>query len=78
MGIKIKNTSNNTVKNWTLKVKKSDVNISNYWNMNVKTSGDYYVITPVDWNKSIGKGQSIEIGFVGNGSVGSSVTFNVE
>ena len=41
------------------------------WNVNVKESGDSYVLTPVDWNSSIPNGGSVEFGFNGSGNVGS-------
>jgi len=78
MTVKIKNNSGKTLDDWTLKVKKSEVSINNYWNMNCKTSGDYYLITPVDWNKSISDGKSIEVGFIGLGSVRDKVNFSLE
>ncbi|MBO4458913.1 MAG: endo-1,4-beta-xylanase [Butyrivibrio sp.] len=78
VSIKLANNSKKTVSNWSLKVKKSEVNISNCWNMSYKTSGDYYVITPIDWNKSIAAGQTVEIGFVGSGKPSSTVNFSME
>ena len=78
VSVKLENKTGKNVDGWTLKVKKSEVNITSSWNMTVKTSGDYYVITPVDWNKTIANGQSIEFGFMGSGSVGNSVNFTVE
>lgn len=64
--IDIKNEGS-AVNTWTLKVKKSDVNIDASWNVNVKESGDYYVITPMSWNSRIEKGQSVAFGFQGSG-----------
>lgn len=65
------------VNTWTIKVKKSDVNITNSWCVNVAQSGDYYVITPMSWNARIDKGQSISFGFQGSGRPGSNVQFSI-
>ncbi|SDB23538.1 endo-1,4-beta-xylanase [Pseudobutyrivibrio sp. YE44] len=73
VNIKLENKTGKSVNGWTVKVKKSEVKIDSSWNMNVKSEGDYYVITPVDWNKTIADGQSIEFGFQGSGSIGSSI-----
>ncbi len=48
------------------------------WNVNLKESGDYYVITPVEWNASIGNGGSVEFGFNGAGSVSNNITIEIE
>ena len=78
VSVKLENKTGKTVDGWTLKVKKSEVNITSSWNMTVKTDGDYYVITPVDWNKTVLAGQSVDIGFMGSGSVGNTVNFTVQ
>ncbi|CBK75021.1 Beta-1,4-xylanase [Butyrivibrio fibrisolvens 16/4] len=69
--IKVSNNTGKTVNGWTLKLKKSEVKMDSSWNVNVKESGDSYVITPVDWNSSIPNGGSVEFGFNGSGNVGS-------
>ena len=48
------------------------------WNVNVKESGDYYVITPVSWNSSIANGGSVEFGFNGSGSVSNNLYMDVQ
>ncbi|ADL33750.1 endo-1,4-beta-xylanase Xyn10C [Butyrivibrio proteoclasticus B316] len=75
---KISNNSGNTVDGWTLKVNKNQLNIDSSWNVNIKDSGDYYVITPVDWNKTIANGTSIEFGSIGVGQAGSSFEYVLE
>ena len=75
---KISNNSGSTVDGWTLKVNKNQVNLDSSWNVNVTTDGDYYVITPVDWNKTIANGQSVEFGSVGVGSIGDSFEYVLE
>ena len=74
---KISNNTSSDISGWTLKLKKSEVNISSSWNINVKESGEYYVITPVDWNKNISKGSSIEFGIQGTGSIGNSLYYSL-
>ncbi|MBQ7148989.1 MAG: endo-1,4-beta-xylanase [Pseudobutyrivibrio sp.] len=78
VSLKLDNKSGKTVDGWTIKVKKSEVKIDSSWNMTVKTSGDYYVITPVDWNKSVQNGQSVDIGFMGSGNVGNTINFTLQ
>ncbi|MBQ6588772.1 MAG: endo-1,4-beta-xylanase [Butyrivibrio sp.] len=75
---KISNNTGNTVDGWTLKVNKNQVNLDSCWNVNVTTDGDYYVITPVDWNKTIANGQSVEFGSIGVGQVGDSFDYVLE
>lgn len=75
---KISNNTGSTVNGWTLKVNKNQVNIDSSWNVNVTTSGNYYVITPVDWNKTICDGSSIEFGSTGNGMIGNSFDYILE
>jgi cellulase/cellobiase CelA1 len=47
------------------------MNITSSWNVTVKESGNYYVITPLGWNASIPNGGSVEFGACGNGSLGN-------
>ncbi len=74
---KIINNTGSTVNGWTLKVNKNQINIDSSWNVNIKVSGNYYVITPVDWNKTIYNGSSIEFGSIGVGSVGNSFDYEL-
>ena len=76
--IKVKNDGKQNVNTWTLKVNKSDVKIDNSWCVNVKESGNYYVITPMEWNSVIEPGRSVDFGIQGNGSIGTSVGITVE
>ncbi len=75
---KISNSTGKTVDGWTLKVNKNQVSIDSSWNVNITTSGDYYVITPVDFNRTIGDGSSIEFGSIGVGQIGSSFDYTLE
>ena len=76
--IKISNNTGKNVNGWTLKLKKSEVKMDSSWNVNVKESGDYYVITPVDWNSSIANGGSVEFGFNGSGNVSNNLYMDVQ
>ena len=76
--IKISNNTGKNVNGWTLKLKKSEVKMDSSWNVNVKESGDYYVITPVSWNSSIANGGSVEFGFNGSGSVSNNLYMDVQ
>ena len=76
--IKVSNNTGKTVNGWTLKLKKSEVKMDSSWNVNVKESGDYYVITPVDWNSSIANGGNVEFGFNGSGSVSNNLYMDVQ
>ena len=77
VSFKISNNSNADVNTWTLKIKKSDINISSSWCVNVKEEGEYYVITPMSYNSSISKGNSIEFGIQGIGSIGSTINYTL-
>ena len=76
--IKVSNNTGKNVNGWTLKLKKSEVKMDSSWNVKVTESGDYYVITPVDWNSSIANGGSIEFGFNGSGSVSNNLYIDVQ
>lgn len=75
VNFKITNNSSSDVNTWTLKLKKSDINITTSWNVNIKEDSDYYYITPVEWNSKITKGSSLEIGVQGSGSIGSTINY---
>ena len=72
---KIYNNTSADISGWTLKIKKSDINIVSNWSVDVKEEGDYYVITPLSYNSLIGKGNSINFGIQGTGSIGSSLNY---
>ena len=75
--VKISNSTGTTVNGWTLKLKKNEVKIDSIWSVNLKESGDYYIITPVQWNTTIGNGSTIEFGFNGTGNVGNSISYEL-
>ena len=74
----VTNNSGKTVNSWKVKVKKSDINVSQSWCVNVSQEGDYYVFTPMSWNSTLTNGQSTEFGMIGRGQVGSSINYTAE
>ena len=74
----VTNSSGKTVNSWKVKVKKSDINVSQSWCVNVSQEGDYYVFTPMSYNSTLANGQSTEFGMIGRGQVGSSISYTVE
>jgi hypothetical protein len=63
----VTNSSGNTVNTWKLKIKKNGINITQSWCVNIQQQGDYYVITPMSWNSTLGNGQSATFGIIGSG-----------
>ena len=78
VSFKVINNSGNAVNTWTLKIKKSDCPITSSWNVNVKESGNYYVITPVEWNSYIPNGSQIEFGAIVAESVSDSISYTLD
>ena len=74
----IDNKSGSTTNGWTVKIRKDQVSIDNSWCVNIREEGDYYVITPLDWNKNIANGQSIQFGIIGSGSIGNTLDVTVQ
>ena len=74
----VTNSSGKTINSWKVKVKKSDINVSQSWCVNVSQEGDYYVFTPMSYNSTLANGQSTEFGMIGRGQVGSSISYTVE
>ncbi|MBE6049462.1 MAG: hypothetical protein E7214_02080 [Clostridium sp.] len=77
VNFKISNNTSSTVSNWTLKLKKSEIKITSSWNVTLKESGDYYIITPISWNSTITKGNSIEFGVQGAGKIGDTLSYTL-
>ena len=63
----VTNSSGNTVNTWKLKIKRNGINITQSWCVNIQQQGDYYVITPMSWNSTLGNGQSTTFGIIGSG-----------
>lgn len=71
------NQSSQTVKSWTLKLKKSEFPISGSWNVTIAESGDYYLLSGVDWNSSINGNAAVSFGFTCNGTYNSSYYYEL-
>ena len=71
--IKVKNDTTKRADSWTLNVNKNDVGIDSSWNVKIKEDGNYYVITPMEWNSVIEPGQAVEFGIQGSSHIGSKV-----
>ncbi|MCR5580445.1 MAG: cellulose binding domain-containing protein, partial [Pseudobutyrivibrio sp.] len=78
VNFKISNNTGDTVNNWKLKIKKSDINIAQLWCANVTEDGDYYVFTPYSWNSTIYSGADIQFGIIGTGSSNSTINYIFE
>ena len=77
VNFKISNNTAADVNGWTLKIKKSNINITSSWNITVNEVGDSYVITPVSWNSTIAKGGCVEFGVQGSGSIGNTINYTL-
>jgi len=78
VSFKVTNKSGSTKNSWKVKVKKSDINLTQSWCVNVSQEGDYYVFTPMSWNSTLTNGQTTEFGIIGRGQVGSTINYIVE
>ena len=72
------NKTGKNVDGWKVKLSKKDVKIDNSWCVNVAEEGDYYVITPMSWNKTIYNGGSAQFGIQGSGKIGSTINYVLE
>ncbi|WP_054740898.1 cellulose binding domain-containing protein [Cellulosilyticum ruminicola] len=77
MAVRIKNDSDKVITNWTLKLKKSEVDITSIWCANVDEDGEDLVITPMGWNNTVAPGSFVEFGFQGSGSVTEDFTYTL-
>lgn len=78
VSFKLTNNTDKDMTDYSIKIKKDQLNISSNWCINVAEEGDYYVFTPMSWNSTLSKGQFIEFGISGNGSIGSTIDYTVE
>ena len=78
VSFKVTNKSGSTKNSWKVKVKKSDINLTQSWCVNVSQEGDYYVFTPLSWNSTLTNGQTTEFGLIGNGSPSNTLNYTVE
>lgn len=71
--IKITNTGSTPINTWNVGWSYSGTTkVTNLWN-GVLTGGNPYNVTPLDWNKTIQPGQSVEFGFQGTKPNGAAV-----
>nr|WP_330363266.1 cellulase family glycosylhydrolase [Butyrivibrio sp. VCD2006] len=76
--IKVKNDATKRAETWTLFVNKNDVGIDSSWNVNITEDGDYYKITPMEWNSIIEPGNAVEFGIQGSSHIGDKVEIFAE
>lgn len=77
VSFKISNNTGNAVNSWTLRIPESEISIDSAWNVNVYEQGGNYVITPVDWNKTIQNGQAVEFGCIGSGQIKDTIQLEI-
>jgi len=78
INITVKNVTSDNLENWTMKVKKSDISYTNMWCATATQSGDYYVITPESYAKTLSAGTSYNFGFQGNGSMPKDLKYIID
>ena len=77
VSFKIANNTGSTANGWTLTIPTDQISIDSAWNVNVAKQSGNYVITPVDWNKSITNGQAVEFGCIGSGQIGDTIKLEI-
>lgn len=78
VSFKLTNNTNEEMTDYSIKIKKDQLNISSSWCIDVAEEGDYYVLTPMSWNSTLTKGQFIEFGINGNGSISSTIDYTID
>lgn len=78
VSFKLTNNTNEDMTDYSIKIKKDQLNISSSWCIDVAEEGDYYVLTPMSWNSTLTKGQFIEFGINGNGSISSTIDYTID
>lgn len=78
VSVKVTNGSSQKAEDWVVKINKNDVGIDASWNVNITEEGDYYVVTPVEWNRVIEAGSSVEFGFQGSSHVKDAIEIFAE
>lgn len=78
VSFKLTNNTNEDMSDYSIKIKKDQLNISSSWCIEIAEEGDYYVLTPMSWNSTLSKGQFIEFGINGNGSIGSTIDYIID
>ena len=78
VGYKLTNNSKYALKNWTVKLSKEQVNIDSSWCVNIETTDDEYILTPLSWNTNVASGATIEFGFLGVGETDGKIEADIE
>ncbi len=78
VNFKVVNDTEETLNGWTVKIKKSDITIDSAWCVKVASEGDYYVITPDDWNATVRAHDGAFFGIQGSGAIGSTIDYVIE
>ena len=78
VGYKLTNNSKYALKNWTVKLSKEQVNIDSSWCVNIETTDDEYILTPLSWNTNVASGATIEFGFLGDGETDGKIEADIE
>lgn len=78
VSFKLTNNTNEDMSDYSIKIKKDQLNISSSWCIEIAEEGDYYVLTPMSWNSTLSKGHIFEFGINGNGSIGSTIDYIID
>lgn len=78
VGYKLTNNSKYALKDWTVKLSKEQVNIDSSWCVNIETTDDEYILTPLSWNTNVASGATIEFGFLGVGETDGKIEASLE
>ena len=78
VGYKLTNNSKFALKDWTVKLSKEQVNIDSSWCVNIETTDDEYILTPLSWNTNVASGATIEFGFLGVGETDGKIEADIE
>lgn len=72
--VAVTNSGNSPVNGWTIQLDFGEpAQVTNYWNVQLSSSGNYVTANNIAWNGNIGAGQSVSFGLQGN-SDGSLAT----
>ena len=78
INFKVANNGKAAVNGWTLKLKKSQITIDNFWCVKVAVVGDYYVTTPESWNSVVNAGDGAYFGVQGSGVTTATLDYTLE
>ncbi|MDO4556833.1 MAG: cellulose binding domain-containing protein, partial [Lachnospiraceae bacterium] len=73
----LKNETDSDINGWSLKIKKSDLTLTQCWNAEMTEDGDYIILKSEDWNSTIPAGGTISIGGVGTGTAKSDFEYEI-